>query len=82
MSPLFPAGTLFDVALQLSTVSDDEAKADPAKVLREGAEAGLPAKVFEGVKWQNDGVERVWETDWDVPNVSPNAYQFVRRVPR
>ncbi|GAA5840785.1 hypothetical protein JCM3766R1_000883 [Sporobolomyces carnicolor] len=72
VSPLFPAGTLFDVALQLSTVSDDEAKADPAKVLREGAEAGLPAKVFEGVKWQNDGVERVWETDWDVPNTVQN----------
>jgi hypothetical protein len=27
----------------------------------------LPGQTFEGIKWQNDRVERVWETNWDVP---------------
>ncbi|GAA5962364.1 hypothetical protein JCM3765_002956 [Sporobolomyces pararoseus] len=65
VSPLYPSGTLFDVALQLSTLDDEEAKSNPSKVLQQTA--GLPGKRFEGIKWQNDGVEHVWETDWDVP---------------
>ncbi|GAA5894042.1 uncharacterized protein JCM6883_003705 [Sporobolomyces salmoneus] len=67
VTPLYQPGTLFDVALQLSTLSDEEARSNPARVLKSAAETGLPGKKFEGIKWNNDGVERVWEIDWDVP---------------
>ncbi|GAA6059022.1 hypothetical protein JCM10212_001247 [Sporobolomyces blumeae] len=68
--PLYPPGTLFDVALQLSTLDDGLAKTNPAKVL-ENAE-GLPGVRWDGIKWSNDGWENVWETEWNVPEAVQN----------
>lgn len=64
---LFQPGTYFDVAMQLSTLDDEEAKANPMRVLQ--GEEGLPGTVIEGIKWKNEAWEEVWETNWDVPAV-------------
>lgn len=53
--------------MQLSTLDDEEAKANPMRVLQ--GEEGLPGTVIEGIKWKNEAWEEVWETNWDVPAV-------------
>ncbi|GAA5925305.1 uncharacterized protein JCM15063_004986 [Sporobolomyces koalae] len=69
--PIYPPGTALDVAMQLSTLSDEEARANPASILKH-PEPGLPGTKFEGVKWENNGVEQVWDTEWTVPTAVQN----------
>ncbi|GAA6028148.1 hypothetical protein JCM8097_006882 [Rhodosporidiobolus ruineniae] len=54
-----PAKTLLDVSLKLSP------EEDPLNV--DLKDESYPGVTWEGLEWSNSGWERVWETEWDVP---------------
>ncbi|GAA5886202.1 hypothetical protein JCM6882_004297 [Rhodosporidiobolus microsporus] len=64
--PVWPANTLLDVSLKLSP------EEDPLNV--DLGDETFPGVTWEGVQWSNNGWDKVWETEWDVPeSVQHNA---------
>jgi hypothetical protein len=59
--PVWQPKTLLDVSLKL-TVEEDPLAVDLG-------DASVPGVTWEGVEWSNSGWEKVWETEWDVPEV-------------
>ncbi|GAA5844545.1 hypothetical protein JCM11251_001628 [Rhodosporidiobolus azoricus] len=66
--PVWQPGSLVDVSLKLSP------EEDPLNV--DLGDESFPGVTWEGLEWSNNGWDRVWETEWDVPESVQNNASF------